>query len=104
MMDGRLVGRVADPRIVLPLDLRDLPTNPEALRTMMFYKLIADSPAVGAALPIEDNGGRTSGTTPWPPTAPGTSDRSRAPASSDRVDIRSALKEESTCEAASLSF
>jgi len=70
MMDGRLVGRVADPRIVLPLDLRDLPTDPEALRTMMFYKLIADSPAVDTALPIDDNGGRDFWHNPVAPDGP----------------------------------
>jgi hypothetical protein len=58
MLAGRLVGRVVDPRLVLPRDLRDLPTDPEAVREMLFYRLIADSPAVGAAFPIPDNGGR----------------------------------------------
>lgn len=57
MIDGRLRGRVADPRVVLPLDLRDLPTDPEAVRKMLFYRLIADSPAVGRALPVPDHGG-----------------------------------------------
>jgi hypothetical protein len=69
-VDGRLVGRVADPRIVLPLDLRDLPTDPEALREMMFYKLIADSPAVGIALPIEGNGGQDLWHNPVAPDGP----------------------------------
>ena len=57
IIDGRQVGRVADPRVVWPVDLRDLPTDPRALGDMIFYKLISDSPAVGTALPIEDHGG-----------------------------------------------
>jgi len=70
MVGGRLVGRVADPRVVLPLDLGDLPTDPEALREMMFYKLIADSPAVGTALPVEDHGGLDFWHNPIPPEGP----------------------------------
>jgi len=66
----RLVGLVGDPRIVWPLDLRDLPTDPAALREMMYYKLIADSPGVGAALAIEDDGGRDLWGNPLHPGGP----------------------------------
>ena len=37
---------------------------------MMFYKLIADSPAVGPALPIEDNGGQDLWHNPVPEDGP----------------------------------
>jgi hypothetical protein len=69
-IEGRLVGLVGDPRVVLPLDLGDLPTDPRALRGMMFYKLIADSPCVGSALAIEDNGGQDLWGNPLRPGGP----------------------------------
>lgn len=55
---GKLVGRYADPRLVLPASGDSLPTDPQQLEMLPFYRLLPDSPALGAGAPIPDNGGR----------------------------------------------
>jgi hypothetical protein len=58
LVKGRLVALTGDPRLVLPADLKDLPTDPRRLAAMPFYRLQADSPCLGAGMIVADNGGR----------------------------------------------
>jgi hypothetical protein len=57
-VEGRLVGLFADPQLVLPLRGEPLPTDPQMLAAMRFYRLRAGSPAIGAGTIIADSGGR----------------------------------------------
>jgi hypothetical protein len=56
-LNGRLVGFIADPLLILPDDLSELPKNPRQLRGMPFYKIHSDSPCINTGIAIEDNGG-----------------------------------------------
>jgi hypothetical protein len=51
-----IVGLFADPRLI---DLGAAPEiKPEDLASLAAYRLKADSPCIGAGIPVEDNGGR----------------------------------------------
>ncbi|UCC22704.1 MAG: right-handed parallel beta-helix repeat-containing protein, partial [Planctomycetota bacterium] len=52
----RIVGKLIDPRLVKP-GLTKL-TDPTKLSKLREYKLQADSPCIGAGIPIENNGAR----------------------------------------------
>lgn len=54
----RSVGKFADPRIALPKDWSDLPTDPEKLKDLAIFRLLDGSPCAGAGVRIEDAGGR----------------------------------------------
>lgn len=56
MRDGRLVGLTGDPKLVLPRDLAELPTDPQQLHTVPFFRLQPDSPCIGSGMVIADNG------------------------------------------------
>jgi len=58
MLNGRLVGLTGDPKLVLPGDLRRLPTAPRQLANMRFYRLQTDSPCFRAGMIVRDNGTR----------------------------------------------
>jgi hypothetical protein len=54
-IDGRLTGFTVDPRLVLPADISELPTDPRQLKNMPFYRLQTGSPCIGVGTIIEDN-------------------------------------------------
>lgn len=58
MRDGRLAGMTGDPKLVLPSDLTELPTDPQQLQTMPFFRLQPGSPCIGSGMVIADNGAR----------------------------------------------
>jgi hypothetical protein len=66
-IDGKLVGLWGDPKVVRP-GLATL-TNPKALGTLTEYRLMPNSPCIGAGLPIDDNGGRDFWGAPVPANA-----------------------------------
>lgn len=57
-IEGKLVGLVADPMLVLPDRHQKLPTDPRRLAEMPFYRLRDASPCIGRGMIIPDNGGR----------------------------------------------
>jgi hypothetical protein len=56
MFNGRLVGLTGDPKLVVPSDLSEFPTDPRNLMSMPFYRLQPDSPCFRAGMIIADNG------------------------------------------------
>ncbi|MCY3024343.1 MAG: right-handed parallel beta-helix repeat-containing protein [Planctomycetota bacterium] len=58
LVDGKLAGLFADPKLVMPEKDQKLPTDPQKLAAMAFYRLREGSPCLGAGAAIKDNGGR----------------------------------------------
>ena len=52
------VGQAADPKVNLPARPEDLPKDPQELAKLLFGRLLAGSPCLGAGLAVPDNGGR----------------------------------------------
>ncbi|HZT41335.1 MAG TPA: right-handed parallel beta-helix repeat-containing protein [Chthonomonadaceae bacterium] len=55
---GKLAGLSADPKLLLPTDLHELPTDPRKLAAMPYYHLLPGSLCIGAGTIVPDNGGR----------------------------------------------
>jgi hypothetical protein len=55
---GKLAALFGDPKLVMPEKLTDLPTKPEDLAKMRFFRPEAGSPCIGAGLIVPDGGGR----------------------------------------------
>ncbi|HPC94413.1 MAG TPA: right-handed parallel beta-helix repeat-containing protein [Sedimentisphaerales bacterium] len=56
MLDGRLIGFAGDPKLVLPENLSELPTDPQQLQAMPFFRLQPGSPCIGSGMVVADNG------------------------------------------------
>ncbi len=56
--NGELIGLFRDPLIAMPAASLKLPTDPQDLAKLSFYRLLPRSPCIGAGAVVPNNGGR----------------------------------------------